>query len=103
MYFITIERDQTVLLFIKKKYHIERAIIMDNTRRKEIKKVITVLETLYATIENLQEEEEESMFAIEENFSGTDRYARMEECYDLLGDAISSIEETISSLESCVE
>ena len=76
---------------------------MNNTRRKEIQKVITVLESLNSTLEDLQSEEENAMCSIEENFSGTERYARMEECCDLLGDAISSIEETISSLEECLE
>ena len=76
---------------------------MNNVRRKEIKKVISVLESLNVTIENLRSEEEDAMCAIEEKFSETDRYARMEECCDLLGDAISSIEETISSLEECLE
>ena len=75
---------------------------MNNTRRKEIKKVIAVLESLNSTIEDLQSEEGDAMDAISENFSETDRYAHMEECYDLLGDAMSSIEEAISNLEDCI-
>lgn len=76
---------------------------MNNTRRKEIKKVITVLESLNTTIENLQDEEGEAMDAIEEKFGETDRYARMEECYDALGDAMQSIEEALEYLNNCLE
>ena len=76
---------------------------MNNTRRKEIKKVIAVLESLNSTIEDLQSEEGDAMDAISEKFSETSQYAKMEECYDLLGDAISEIEEAISNLEECIE
>ena len=75
---------------------------MNNIRRKEIKKAITILEGIVETVSNLQDEEGEAMDAIAENFGDTDRYARMEESYDCLGNATSSIEEAISYLEECL-
>lgn len=76
---------------------------MNNVRRREIKNIIINLEGLRTTIENLQMEEESAMMAIEEKFSGTERFEKMEECDGLLGDAINNIEEAISNLEECIE
>lgn len=75
---------------------------MNNTRRKEIKKVVAALEELNATIQRLQDEEDDAMMAIEEKFGDTERYEKMEECYDAMGDAIQAIEEAVEYLEDCL-
>ena len=76
---------------------------MNTIRRNKIKKVIKTFTELSSIVSMLQEEEGNAMDAISENFSETSQYAKMEECYDLLGYAISGIEEVISNLEECIE
>ena len=76
---------------------------MNNTRRKEIKQLMSILEKVNANLENLQAEEEGAMAAIEENFSGTDRYEKMEECSELLGNAMDDISTAITELEECLK
>lgn len=72
---------------------------MNNTRRKEISKILTVLKTLQSDIENIKDDEEYSYDNLPEGFQDSDRGGRMQEAIENLDGALESIEESINYLE----
>ena len=76
---------------------------MNNTRRKEIEKVIALIGEARSLLEELKEEEEEYRDNMPENLQGSERYEKadeacynMEEVIDNLEDAENTLEEVIS-------
>ena len=72
---------------------------MNKYRRKAIEQIIETLDQINNEIEIIQEEEQEYMDNMPENFQDSDNYYVAEEAVDNLGNAIESIEEAINYLD----
>ena len=73
---------------------------MNNVRRKQIDKAITVLTNAIQTIERIRDEEEEYMDNMPENLQGSSKYSAAEEAYGHLDDAVCWVETAIEELEN---
>lgn len=71
---------------------------MNNTRRKEINKVITIIENAKSMVESIMGEEEDYRDNMPENLQGSMKYDAAEEAIYNMEDAISSLEDAIDSL-----
>ena len=76
---------------------------MNRERRKNLQSIIDQLEELQGSLEDLLEEEEVYRDNIPENMQGSERYERAEEACDNLSEAVSSLEDTIYSIEAAIE
>lgn len=76
---------------------------MNNTRRKQIAKVIDALEGIREDIDSIHAEEEEAFDNMPESLEGTDRYDAMADAVSNLEDAVDLIEELIEALENAKE
>ncbi len=75
---------------------------MNNKRRKELRKAIEIIETALDIVNQVKDEEEDSMYNYPENLQGTETYENMEVAVDTMDDAISNIDDSISSLNEAV-
>ena len=73
---------------------------MNNVRRKQIDKVIAILNSANGMIEEIRSDEESYMDNMPENLQGSARYSDAEEACSHLEDAISWVESAIEDLES---
>ena len=73
---------------------------MNNNRRKQIDKAISILNTANEMIESIRSDEEEYMDNMPENLQSSMRYSDAEEACGHLEDAISWVESAIEDLES---
>lgn len=76
---------------------------MNKTRRKEIEKILEVLDSIRTDVESILDAEQEAFENIPESLEGTDRYDQAEEAVSNLDDALSSLEDAIDSLENAKE
>ena len=76
---------------------------MNKIRRKNLQSIIDQLEELKSSLEDLQSEEEEYRDNMPENLQGSERYELADAACDNLCDAVSNLEETISSIETAIE
>lgn len=76
---------------------------MNKIRRKNLQSIIDQLEELKSSLEDLQSEEEEYRDNMPENLQGSERYELADASCDNLCDAVSNLEETISSIEAAIE
>ena len=82
---------------------------MNNTKRKELSKIEARLSIIKDAINDIKSDleyvltDEEDSLNNMERFSGTDRYAAMEEAVDNMSDAASSLEEAIDNIDSAIE
>lgn len=76
---------------------------MNKIRRKNLQSIIDQLEDLKSSLEEPQSEEEEYRDNMPENLQGSERYELADAACDSLYDAVSSLEESISSIESAIE
>lgn len=74
---------------------------MNNKRRTIVRQIIDSLSTVVDEIENVRDEEDDCLSALE-NFEGTERYTTMEENVENLESALDSVQEAIGSLEEIV-
>ena len=75
---------------------------MNKIRRKNLQSIIDQLEELKSSLEDLQSEEE-YRDNMPENLQGSERYELADAACDNLCDAVSNLEETISSIETAIE
>ena len=75
---------------------------MNNKRRKELRRAIEIIETALDIVNQVKDEEEDSMYNYPENLQGTETYENMEVAVDTMDDAISNIDDSISSLNEAV-
>ena len=75
---------------------------MNNKRRKELRKAIEIIETALDIVNQVKDEEEDSMYNYPENLQGTETYENMEVAVDTMDDAISNIDDRISSQNAAV-
>lgn len=72
---------------------------MNNFRRKRISKIVDALNELKDQIDELHEDEEETLGNIPESLQGTERYENSENAVDMLESASAGLEDVISFLE----
>lgn len=75
---------------------------MNKERRKRINEALKALESLRDDIEDIKDEEEETLVNYPENLTGSERYEAAEEALSCLGDAFDNIETAIDSLKSAM-
>ena len=75
---------------------------MNNKRRKELRRAIDMIETALDIVNQVKDEEEDSMYNYPENLQGTETYENMEMAVDTMDDAVSNIDDGISSLNEAV-
>lgn len=76
---------------------------MNKPRRKSLQEIIDQFEELKGSLEDLMSEEEEYRDNMPENPQGSERYEAAEMACDNLSDAVSSLEDVISSIEAAIE
>jgi hypothetical protein len=76
---------------------------MNNSRRKELKSVISVLELQKERIDLVTEEEQEARDKLPENLDGSERAEKMEECISNLEDASSDLQDIIDRISELIE
>lgn len=83
---------------------------MNKARRKQIEKIITMLEHakekiegIHEDVENVQSEEQEAFDNIPENMQGSERYEVAEAAVDALDSAEGGFDEATDAIESIIE
>ena len=75
---------------------------MNNNRRKEIKKIIKQLEELQSRIEDVRDDEQDSLDNIPESLQESERYEISEAALENLDVSVDTIEELINILSESV-
>ena len=75
---------------------------MNNKRRKELRKAIEIIETALDIVNQVKDEEEDSMYNYPENLQGTEAYENMEVAVDTMEEVASAIEDAVDSLNNAV-
>jgi septation ring formation regulator EzrA len=87
----------------------KKGIKMNKIKRKELAKIETRLSVIKDTINDIKSDleyvltDEEDSLNNMESFSGTDRYAAMEEAVNNMSDAASALEDAIDNIDSAME
>lgn len=76
---------------------------MNNDRRKEINKVVALLQEALSILEMARDEEGDTFNNMPENLQNSERGQKAEEAYGQLEDACSSLEDVISNCENAAE
>lgn len=72
---------------------------MNKARRKNIDQIIVQLNSCITELSDVQDEETSARDNMPENLQGSDAYCASEECSDKIDDAITDIEQAVSTLE----
>lgn len=75
---------------------------MNNKRRKELRRAIEIIETALDIVNQVKDEEEDSMYNYPENLQGTEIYETMEVAVDTMEEVASAIEDAVDSLNNAV-
>lgn len=75
---------------------------MNNKRRKELRRAIDMIETALDIVNQVKDEEEDSMYNYPENLQGTEIYETMEVAVDTMEEVASVIEDAVDSLNNAV-
>lgn len=75
---------------------------MNNKRRKELRRAIEIIETALDIVNQVKDEEEDSMYNYPENLQGTETYENMEVAVDTMEEVTSAIEDGVDSLNNAV-
>ncbi len=75
---------------------------MNNKRRKELRRAIEIIETALDIVNQVKDEEEDSMYNYPENLQGTEIYETMEVAVDTMEEVASVIEDAVDSLNNAV-
>lgn len=75
---------------------------MNNKRRKELRRAIEIIETALDIVNQVKDEEEDSMCNYPENLQGTETYENMEVAVDTMEEVTSAIEDGVDSLNNAV-
>ena len=76
---------------------------MNKERRKTRQEISEQLESLKSDLASVQSDEEEYRDNIPENMQSGERYERAEAACDSLAEAVSQLEDAISSIETAME
>ena len=75
---------------------------MNKARKNKLKAILDELETLYARLDDIRGLEEDAMMNVPESLQETDRYEEMEEAFDNLDNACSSLEDALDSIKEVI-
>ena len=75
---------------------------MNNKRRNELRRAISMIETALDIVNSVKDEEEDAMYNYPENLQGTETYENMEVAVDTMGEVTSAIEDGVDSLNNAV-
>lgn len=75
---------------------------MNNKRRKELRRAISMIETALDIVNSVKDEEEDAMYNYPENLQGTETYENMEVAVDTMEEVASAIEDGVDSLNNAV-
>lgn len=75
---------------------------MNNKRRKELRKAISMIEAALDIVNSVKDEEEDTMYNYPANLQGTETYETMEVAVDTMEEIISAIEDAANSLNNAV-
>lgn len=75
---------------------------MNNKRRKELRRAISMIETALDIVNSVKDEEEDAMYNYPENLQGTETYENMEVAVDTMEEVTSAIEDGVDSLNNAV-
>ena len=73
---------------------------MNKSRGESLTKAVTKIEEAKSILEDVNSDESDAMYGLEEHFSETDRYAQMESNVEALDDVISSLDDALSQLDN---
>ena len=76
---------------------------MNKIRRKALADLVEHFEVLKEELESPMEKEEEYRDNMPENLQGSERYEKADAACDNLSDAVDSLEESISSIQTVIE
>jgi len=76
---------------------------MNKDRRQELERICVLLEEALSDLEAVQAEEEDSRDNTPESLQYTERYEQSEAACDNLVDAVSSLEDAITSIQAAAE
>lgn len=76
---------------------------MNNTRRKQIRKIKDQISDLLEVLREIQEEEEEARDSMPESLWGSERYEKADSACDCLAEAADGMEEVLEKLEEAIE
>ena len=76
---------------------------MNNIRRKALQKISDKIVELKDELENIMQEEEEYRDNMPENLQGSERYEKTDDACNSLYDAVSQLEEVVSSIDAATE
>jgi len=76
---------------------------MNKKRRGELERICALVEQARDALEAVQDEEEDSRDSIPESLQYTERYEQSEAASDNLVDAVSSLEDAITSIQAAAE
>ena len=75
---------------------------MNKARKNKLKAILNELETIYARIDDIRGLEEDAMMNVPASLQETDRYEEMEEAFDNLDNACSSLEDALDSIKEVI-
>lgn len=75
---------------------------MNNKRRKELRRAISMIEAALDIMNSVKDEEEDTMYNYPENLQGTEIYENMEIAVDTMEEVTSAIEDAADSLNNAV-
>lgn len=76
---------------------------MNNSRRKQLSAILSVLEDMNTRIEEIKDEEQDCFDNMPEGLQGSEKGEKAENAISALEDVISSLEEAISRLQDAQE
>lgn len=76
---------------------------MNNTRRKDLNRILEELYSALQSLESTRDEEQECFENIPENLQGSEKYDNAESCVSYLDDACEGLNEIISNIENAIE
>lgn len=71
---------------------------MNNIRRKKLQSAIELMESAAGLVEEVRDEEEETLANIPDNLLGSDRAEKMEECIALLSEVQDELEDRVNEI-----
>lgn len=76
---------------------------MNNQRRSDLRSAITYLDKAISIISDVMFKERLAIENVPENLQETERFSKMEDSMDLMGDAMDNVKEARSTLCEAVE
>ena len=75
---------------------------MNRSRRDKLRQALNLLKCAEASIENICDEEKDSLDNVPENLQSGDRFSMMEDVIDYLEDAIQNIQDAANSIDDAL-